>query len=316
MATINSADPTTSIIEEVTPGVTPEVGLRYEVPTSTEQAPPVFASAEITSSTKRPNRSSNGTQQGMTSGEWSVETRAQKAAFFDLLLKSALCGEWTSNKLSAGQKDTFFSVITALKANTAVDPAPANGMYYVDAGNIVNSFELSAKSGEGVTASFGVMGLTRVEADEDHEASVTAVEGSANEFTYADLKNVKLYTGTSTYVDLGVSSLSLSVSHEREIRAICGQQEGVDIGTSGARKTSGEINIYRESFQINTDVTGQPQKLTFEVSRGGAGYRFTIPAATFQKPSDALEGSSVMVKLSFSSKFDATAQTDIFVERI
>ena len=312
---INSSGLQFSFIEEVELGTTPEVGTRYELPASTEQNPPAFATAEIASNTKRPNRSSNGTKQGMTTGEWNVEVRAQKAAFFDALLKSALSGTWASNKLSGSDKDTSFSVITTLKANTAVDPAPANGMYDIASGMMVNNFEISASAGEGVTATFGFVGLKSEGFDSDHEATVTAVEGSAQEFTYVDLKNVKL-TGPNGVVDLGVSALSLAVGHEREIRAICGQREGVDIGTAGARKVTGEISLYLESFDIRTDVTGQKQKLAFEFSYLGAGYRVTIPAATFQKPTDEVSGSSVLVKLTFTGAYDDTAQTDIFIERL
>jgi len=315
MARINSSDPNYSIVEEVVPGTTPEDGTRFELPVSTEQAPPVYATAEIASNTKRPNRASNGAQQGASSIEWSVETRLQKASVFDLLLKSALSGEWTANKLSAGAKDTYFSVISELKPNTGVDPDPANGMYYVDSGLIVNSMEITAQSGEGVNVSFGMMGLSRAESDEDYDASVTPIDGNAREFTYSDLKNVKL-TGPDGIVDLGVSSLNISVGHEREPRLICGQQEAVDIGTSGTRKTAGEISLYRESFDINSDVTGQPQKLSFEFTRNGAGYRFTVPAAIFQKPTDELSGSSVIVKLAFTGGYDNAFQTDVFVERI
>lgn len=314
---INSADPTYSIIEEVTPGVTPEVGTRYELPVSTDQAPPVYSTAEITSNTKRPKRASNGSQQGMSSVEWTPEFRLIKSEFMDLLLKSGLSGTWATNKLSAADVDTFFSVETCLKADTGVDPDPANGMYYVDAGCIVNSVDISGQAGDGVTISFGMLGLSREESDVEQPTTLAAVATGAKEFTYKDIKNVKLYTGASTFVELGVSSISLTIPHEREIRQICGQQEGVDIGTSGARKITGELSIYRESFQINTDVTGLPQKLTFEVANSDGGYRFTIPGATFQRPTDELSGSSVLANLSLTgAQYDETAGTDIFIERI
>lgn len=315
MAFLNSSDPTYSIIEEVTPGTTPEVGTRYELPVSTEQAPPTYSTAQIASNTKRPKRASNGAQQGAGSLEWNTETRLQKAAVFDLLLKSALSGTWVGNKLSAGDTDTYFSVITTLKPDTGVDPAPANGMYYVDAGMIANSVEIACSAGEGANVTVGAMGMKRFADDTDHPASVTAIDSTAREFTYKDLKNVKL-VGPSGTVDLGVSSLNLSITHEREQRLVCGVEEAVDIGTSGARKVSGEISIYRESFQINSDVTGEAQKLSFEVTRNGVGYRFTVPAATFQKPSDELSGSSILVKLTFDGGYDDTAKTDVFIERL
>lgn len=309
--TVNSADLSFSILEEVTPGVTPTVATRYELPTAVDQAPPEFSTADIVSNTKRPNRASNGTQDGMSSLSWSFAMRLRKSAYMDLLLKSALCGDWQGNKLSAGKKDTFFSIVTALRDDTAVDPAPANGLYYLDAGNIVNSVEFGFTAGSEATVTFAGIGLTRDLSEENDANSVTAVEANSVEMKYDDLKNVKLGT-----TDIGVSSLNLTVSHERELRPICGQPEADGIGTSGARSVSGTLVVYRKSFDINSEVTGAGQKLSFEATRNGVGYHFTLPAALLKKPTDSVQGSSVLATITFTASFDNTAQTDIFIERI
>ncbi|MGZ0071721.1 phage tail tube protein [Sphingobium limneticum] len=316
MATkINSADPFYFFVEELVPGVTPATGPRYELPVPTDQAPPVYSTAEIASNTKRPNRSSNGSQQGMGSVEWSLTTRLQKSPVFDALLKAGLGGEWVNNKLAASDKDSSFSILTTLKKDTAVSPAEPNGLFYVDAGLTINSLELSATAGEGVNVTFGMLGLSRTTSEAEHGTTPTALAATAREFKYDDLKNVKL-TGPNGVVDLGVSSLTLTIAHEKEIRAICGQKEGVDIGTSGARATAGTITLYRESFEINSDVTGEPQKLSFEFTRAGVGYRATVPGAIFQKPTDELSGSSVMVSLTYTGRHDDDAGTDVFIERL
>lgn len=312
---INSADPTYALIEEVTYGVTPSVGTLYELPASTEQAPPVYKTAEIPSNTKRPKRESNGTQRGMASSEWTIDTRLQKTEVINVLLKSALSGQWASNKLVASDIDSTFSVITTLKPDSAVEPAEPNGLYYVDAGMIVNSLSITANAPDTATVSFGMMGTSRVEADEKHPATFTTISSTAREFTYADLKNVKL-TGPEGVVDLGVSSLEFKSDQNREVRAICGQIEGIGIGTQGARTTTLTIKVYRESFKLNTDVTGEPQKISFEIERDGVGYRITLPAAIGQFPSDELSGSSLLANVTFTAAYDNVTASGLFIEQL
>lgn len=312
---INSNDPVYSIIEEVTPGVTPVTGTRYELPAPVDQAPPTYSAAEIASTTKRPKRESNGTQRGLKSIDWSLAGRFQKAGYTDLLLKSGLSGKWEDDKLVASDVDTSFSVQTALRPNKAVAPAQANGMFYTDAGLYVSGIELSTSGGEGVTVSYTILGLTRTESADGSAVALVPVETVSHEFKYSDLKNVKL-TGPEGVVDLGVSSLTFNTAQEKEIRVICGQEEGVDVGTSGARTTTVAMAVYRQSFKINTDVTGEGQELSFEVSRGGKGYVITLPAAIGQIVTDELSGSSILANLNFSASYDNATQCGLFIDRI
>lgn len=316
MATvINSADPTYSLVVEVTEGTTPTTGTRYELPVAADQAPPVYSSAEVPSNVKRPKRESGGTQRGMGSIDWSVETDLFVCPVFDKLFESALSGTFTANKLIAGDADKSVSVISALKANTAVDPDPDNGMFYIDAGLQVNSLGISVAGGDSpASVSFGFMGLSRVESTEGYVTSITAAP-TVLPFTLADLKNVTLTTGDGDVV-LGVSSLEFNSGQTKELRPVSGQKDAIGVGTSGSRETTVALRVYRESFAINSDVTGAPQKLSFEFERGGEGYRFTLPGAIGQVVTDELSGSSLLAALNFSAAYDNTSASGLFIEKL
>ena len=313
MALINPSDLTYSLIPETIPGTTPTASAtRYEFPASSDQAPPTFSAAEIASATKRPNRESNGVQQGLTSGEVTLETRLQYGPVFDTLFASALSGTWATKTLKGGVADSFVSLITCLKTDTAVNPAPGNGEYYSDAGMIVNSVSLTARAKEGVTVSFGLIGLNRTRSVTDNALTVTKLPGAAFEFSYKDVKNVKI--GSTSY---SFSELTFETSQEREILGVLGQQQGTGVGTSGVRTTKMTLKLFRDSVaNALPTITGAAQKVSFEVGTTGNGYRFTLPAAFGKLPTDEVNGSIVFVNLDFNAAYDDTTGCGVMIEQL
>jgi hypothetical protein len=307
---INPTDLTFSLVPEAVFGVLDTAATRYELPVSTDQAPPIYKTDPIESNTKRPKRESKGTERGMGSIEWSIDTRLQSGPVINTLIESALSGKFNTAKCVASDQDSSFSVVTSLRADTAVSPVSPNGLYYVDTGLMVNSMKISVQAKEGATVSFGMLGTARANAETDITATVTAPP-STKEFTFKDLKNVKL--GTTT---MSLSSLEFSTDQSRELRAVCGTDVPVSIGTSGARKTVLTVKAYRESFAINSAVTGAPQSFSFEIGKAGNGFRVTIPGAIGLIPTDELSGSSLLVNIEFTAAFDDASGSGLFIEQL
>jgi hypothetical protein len=308
---INPNDITYTVVAEEAFGVLDADGVRYELPVKADQGPPTFTANEIASDTKRLNRENNGSQRGMESGEWTAEMRAIGAPVMDLMIQSATSGRFdNAGKLIASDNDLSFTILSLLRKG--IDGTADSALMYEDRGCMVNSFSFDAKFGEAANFSFGVLATNRDKRKNNSDLVVVGVPNTSVELRGAQIKNVSIAGATA----LSYSDIAFETTQERAIRGVLGSDQGVDIETSGSRSTKLTLKAYRESFDVDAAMTGLPQAVSFTVGTAGNGYKFIMPAAIAQFPSDELAGGSLLVNLVFTPKYDNTTGAGLIIERL
>ena len=306
MALVNAADITHSLIPETTFGVTPTTtATRYLLPLSADQSPLVASATTIASPTKMPNRASNGSRRGMLSVDGSMDVRFMRAPFMDVLLQSALSSTYATNVLKAGTTDTSFSVITSLQGGAA-----GAQMHKVFGGCMVSGFSLDIKADGEVTSSWDVMGATAIDLTTDNPLTVTG-PGTVVEFLGQEVNTITVAGQT-----LSIAEMSFETKLDRTRRPILSSTSGLAYGVNGTRETTVTVKAYRESFAINTAITGLAQALSFDIGGTGTGYRFSLPAAYGDIPRDEVGDGSAFVSVTFTAGYDATANTDLVITRL
>ena len=301
MALVNASDLSHSIVKEATFGTTPTTGAtRYELPLAADQEPLAASASVIASQTKRPNRSSNGQRRGMEMVEGSMSTRFVKHAFMDLLLENALCNTFATSVLKAGVTDQSFSLITKF----------ASDMYKINTGCAVTGFNISAKGNDEVSISFDIMGSKQTRAATDNALTVTNATG-LNEFIGSEVNTITVAGET-----LQVAELTFSTKLDKTRRPVLGSNNSLAYGVNGVRETILTVKAYRESFDVDTAITGLAQAASFSIGGVGTGYRFEMPAAYGDIPKDTLSDGSAFVEINFSAGYDATAGTDLVITKL
>ncbi len=301
MALVNASDLFHSIVKETTFGETPTTGAtRYELPVAADQEPLAASATVIASNTKRPMRSSNGQRRGAEVVEGSVSTRFVKADFMDLLLENALCNSFTTNVLKAGDTDQSFSMITKF----------ADDMYKINAGCAVTGFSITAKGNEEVAISFDIMGSKQTRSATDNALAVTNATGLV-EFIGSEVGTITVAGQT-----LQVADLTFSTKLDKTRRFALGSNNSLAYGVNGVRETILTVKAYRESFAIDTAITGLEQACSFQIGGNGTGYSFEMPAAYGDIPKDTLSDGSAFAEINFSAAYDDTADTSLVITKL
>ncbi|WBY16629.1 phage tail tube protein [Erythrobacteraceae bacterium WH01K] len=301
MSLVNASDLSHSIVKEETFGVTPTAAAdRYELPLAADAEPLQASVTQIQSNTKRPNRSSNGSRRGAQMVEGSIETRFVRADFMDLLFQNALCGTYNTDVLKAAEEDQYFSVITKL----------ADDMYKTYSGCCVSGFSLDAKGNEEVSINFDIMGAGQTLAATENALSVTSQSG-LTEFVGTEVATI-----TVAGQNLAVAELSFSTSLEKTKRYTLGSDTSLEYGVAGTRECNLMVKAYRESFAVDSAITGEAQECSFQIGGAGTGYEFKLPAAYGDIPKDTLSDGSAFVEINFSCGYDETEDTNLIITRL
>lgn len=307
----STSDISFGLIKEVTAGTTPASGIYLKMDHVPGTAPN-YTSDFLESPVLSANRSSAGNRKTNFRVDGGVKTHFCRDAAIELLLSSALSGDWVEtgavgdagDVLKAGDTDTSISI----EKKVAGTPA----LYSRFNGCQVSKFALTCQASGNAEASFDFMGMGRT----------TATTASA--LTYANASsNTKLNGADVSSVTIGglsgvtFRSLELNVEHNREARDGFGLTSAIGIGTSGNRKVTLKVSFYRESFSPETVLAGDASvAVSFTIGSGVNGYTVTLPAATANTPMDAEDGSKYLVEVEFTAKYDATAGTDLMITRI
>ena len=307
MALVSASDITHSIVAETVFGTTPTTtATRYALPLSADQAPLKADAGAIASPTKMPNRASNGSRRGMLTVDGSLDVRFMRAPFMDVLLQSALSGTYATNVLKAGITDSSFSVLTSLQGGAA-----GQQMVKQFGGCMVSGFSIGAKANEEVTSSWDIIGLNATNLTTDNALAVTALPAGTLEFIGSELANITVAGQT-----LSIAELTFETKLDRTRRPTLTASPNLAYGVNGTRETTLTVKAYRESFAIDTAVTGLAQPVTFDIGATGTGYRFNLPAAYGNIPVDELSDGSAFVTITFTAGYDNTAATDVVVTRL
>lgn len=305
MALVSTTDIQHSLIPETTFGVTPTTGATRHLLPLAPDAPLLTASAtQIASPTRMPNRANNGSKRGMTTVEGSLEMRFQKAPVMDVLLQSALSNTFATNVLKAGTTDSSFSVLSYLQGGAA-----GSQMIKAYRGCMVSGFTISTKGNEGVTANFQVMGADYSNLTTDNALVTTAT--SYNEFTAADLQTI-----TIGGVAVSVAEVTLDWKVDRTRRPIISSNTGLAFGVNGTTEPTLTVKAYRDSFSVDSAITGLAQGVSFSIGGTGTGFSFSLPAAYGDIPTDELSDGSAFVNIVFKGGYDATQNTNLVITKL
>lgn len=307
MALVSASDITHSLVAETTYGVTPTASAtRYALPVSADQALLKADASPIASPTKMPNRASNGSRRGMLTVDGAMDVRFMRAPFMDILLQSALSNSYATKVLKAGTADSSFSVLSSLQGGAA-----GSQMVKQFGGCMVTGFSIGAKGNEEVTSSWDIMGSKSANLTTDNALTITNLPVGTTEFLASELANITVAGQT-----LSIAELTFETKLDRTRRPILTSNDGLAFGVNGTRETTVTVKFYRESFAIDTAVTGLAQAVTFDIGATSTGYRFQLPAAYGSIVQDELSDGSAFGTVVFTAGYDATAQTDLIVTQL
>jgi hypothetical protein len=253
-----------------------------------------------------PNRASNGSRRGSLTVEGSVDVRFMRAPFMDVLLQSALSNTYATKVLKAGITDSSFSVLTSLQGGAA-----GAQMVKQFGGCMVSGFSISAKANEEVSSSWDIMGLNATNLTTDNALAVTALPAGTVEFLGTELANITVAGQT-----LSIAELTFETKLDRTRRFTLTNSPNLAYGVNGTRETTVTVKAYRDSFAIDSAVTGLAQAVTFDIGPTSTGYRFQLPAAYGNIPTDELSDGSAFVTITFTAGYDNTSGTDLIVTQL
>jgi hypothetical protein len=302
MARVFTPDIIHTLVPEATFATTPTTGAtRYELPLAEDAAPLEATATDIKSNTKRPNRESNGSQRGMVDVSGALNMRLTSAPVVSALFEYALSGVFASKVLKGGSVDKSFTVISKFAAD----------MVKFNRGCMVKGFTIDAKANDGTTVNFDVMGVAQDALTSDSALTVTVVPGSANEYKADDVRGI-LVAGTA----LSFSELSFQTALDRTQSPVLSSSVGLAFGVNGTRTTTVTLKAYRDSFAVDTLLTGAAQGFQFDVGTTGNGFRFSCPAMYFSIPKDEVSNGSAFVTITGTAGYDPTLGSGIQITQL
>lgn len=303
MAIFTPFDAGMTLAVETVPGTVPTTGARYVLPIAQDQQPLAFTSDDIVSKTKRPNGAAAGSARGPVSGEGSLDMRLQMAPVYLALFESVLRGKFTTTgtkTLKPAGTDSTFSVLNVLApgaANSAMVEASSNCQ--------ATKFTLSAKAGDAAEISFDVMSLSQAQLTTDPTGmTLTDLPAAAAEYTGADFGTVTVAGNAA----LAFTDLTLEVGQPRALRLKLGSNTPIGMGTSDLREVKLSFKAYRESFALDTLLTGQKQAFSFVVG----GYTFYVFGMA-KIVTTTFDSESIFAEVEITGAYDTTAAADFYM---
>lgn len=263
---------------------------------------------QVASAVLDDTRSGNGTRKTAYWSEGTIATELKRTPSSELLFSSVLSNAWVSNDLKGGNVDKSFTVE---KRFTATD---GNSYFHRAAGCQVSKMTLSADTGSLATISYDLMGQQTTSGTTIITGATYAEPASTLTLGGIDLRNFSI-TGLAT---TPVSSVELSVERTIESLAEMGSTSSLGIATTGSRKVTLTVKLYKSNLsqELLFGKSDTPVAVSFDLGTGANGYKFSLPAATYDEPQDEKDGAKSLVTLVFTAMKDATAGTDIVITKL
>lgn len=309
MADLNiyTTDLSVSIAKETEEGKALTTGSRQELPVKNTQAPLTFAVGKVTDDTRRAKRDTAAPTDGMGSVSGTLTASLRECDAIELLMESALSGEFDENGvLASSDTDVFFTVFQTLKDEAT------KFLGYVDSGCQATKMTISgqATSDSSVSVAFDVMGLSR---ERKEQKSTLAVDGANKPaFDYIDVGNLKIDKQPIEFTDL-----DFSTGVARAGRRVFGSKNAKGLAPSANRETALTLKVFRTGFDIDDLVEGDPVEVSFEVKKeGGSGYLVTLTHAKATRPTDELSDTGLLANIEFTGHRKDNATPSVIVKRI
>ena len=301
----NSADVNQTIVPETSFGVPQSASAtRYELPVKSDTPPMNYKYQDIKSETRRVGRAGNGKRKGQGTADGTWEFRLSKAPVFKVLMANAVSGTWAGNVLKAADKDSTFTHYGVLSAGTG---SAGTAVVEQTPGCICNGMTVSAKEGEGVTASFPITGAARNNLVDDNPLAVTPV-GNANEYVGADVASV-----TINDLVLDYTEATLNVQHTKNPRGKLGTNAVTGYGVAGAREVTLTLQFYKDPAVETLVKSGATVSASFTIGGTGDGLTFSLPLADIDYPQVSANEGSLMSTVVITARRDDAQATDLVI---
>lgn len=314
MAKISAADVTRQIIKEVTEGVTPTSGSRYEIPRKAADALFVVDAGQIVSEQVRPGRNANGARDGNRSVSGTVEIDAAATPAIDILLESALSNSFNTGVLKGGQTDVSFTLFEKLGSATR---------YTQNKGCKVTNFTFNATAGNNfVTMSFDALGADQNEVTSTPSGTLVPHDDAAYAYVGKEVTGITVYDeeGVEIDVDVEYNTLQLVVGQARNPRNVLGLDHAAGLAASGPRNVTVTLTLFRDdSIDYSTIFkSGKFQSIEWTVGPDGPaeyyGYKFKV-YGQFTLPTNST-GDELMLTAVMTGSYDNTAGTAIEITKL
>lgn len=223
-------------------------------------------------------------------------------ATLDDFLEAALGGAWTTNVLTIGTTEWFFTF-------EELDVAGASNLFSRVTAGRVNTLELNIRAEQRVTGSVGILGR--------QEALASAIISGA---TYTAANTEPVETGASLNLTQFVGLSPLPEVRSMRLSINNGLQRNMKLGSLYATTPSvdqvvitGEAEIYFDSNdQYNLALNHSAGQIQFTLgATANKKYTFNMPSARILAPQRVRggNGQAVMATLAFQAKGDASTQS-------
>lgn len=304
MAGFNPSDNTYAIVAETTPGTIPATPAWIQFGHVPGTMPELDAD-NIDSPTLNAGRGASGTRKVnyRVTGGLAVHFRRHTA--IELLLTSAFSGTWSTNVLKASNIDQSFTIQKSMKN------AAGGTDYQRFVGCQVAKFNLKCDSAGIASAQFDVLGMGRDASNAAVTGATQATVTNGTPLAGLDVSAVSIAGVTGTF-----DTLDFTVEHSREAQSQFGQNSARGIGTSGFRKATLVLTMYRDSIAQEAALLGDTGvAVSFTIGSATNGYTVTLTNATCDVPKDVENNSRGLIQMTFTAGVDGT-NNDVQITRL
>lgn len=304
MAFIDPSLHSVALVAEVTAGTIPATPAFQAFP-FIPGTMPMLTADQLTSQVLKANRASGGSRKVNYGVKGGLKTHFRRDSAMNILLASGSSGTWTGGTLKAGRVDSSFAVEKIMSDGT-------NNTYHRFVGNQVAKYTLDCQASGNAEFSCDLLGMDR-QTSTTAIASSTYTASTGTQFAGADIGTVSIAGLTAQY-----RSLTLEVSHNRELRDTFGQTSALGVGTSGFRTVTLKLQFYRTDLSADTLLAkaDTPIAVSFSAGTTGNGYSFTLPAANYDVPNDIDDQSKALIEVNFVGSYDNTSGTDLSIVQL
>ena len=235
---------------------------------------------------------------GEISGELSYGT-------YDDLLQAVLGGTWTSDVLKAGTERRSFSMIRQFQDLATKD----NHLF---TGCELNSWSLSASSGQIIKTGFGIVGQDMAISDDPPAGSTFPVVTTTNVFD--TFTGVLKENNTTIAV---VTEISLALDNGLNPLFVIGSDKTILPSISKSNLTGSMTVFFQDATLLEKflDETASDIELTL-IDPAGNSYEILLPNIKYTggQPDTASEG-EITLTMPFQALYDATEATNIKITR-
>lgn len=260
----------------------------------------------ITSNEIRPDRNVADLVQVAGGAEGAVNFELSYGAFDDLIA-AALCGSWNADKVKNGVEKHSFTLEKTYEQGTT-------DSFIRFTGAMVNTMSLNVAVQEIVTGSFGFMG-------KGGSVGTSIIAGA----TYTDSVTNDVMNAGVNFANLAITGagspnltgLTLEINNNARLQPVVGSIDSLGVGLGRCEITGTATMYFENKDAYELFLAGTATDLSFDLTKDGNTYTFTIPKLKFSDGDVPVPGNDqdVILTLPFQGLFDPTLGATLEIER-